>query len=385
MLKSTIPHYPNPIDSRCVQFELSYFMLNKKQTDSLMLLFYNWCHSFMNNQCIDEWYWGQRKTASSSIPLRLAQTNAYTFGLDANVISDIVYDKKSYTVNKKKLLSEISISQRDLDCSRDYYEFYDSQFLEVPETPSAWKSALLSFFDEKSRVCSSCITATDIHAFASACPYYSKPNLFYGNVRFSVFLYCISDDISSVTANMVAFLREASVSLGNINACISLSPILSPSPCSPHMTYFGGNVLQDGTHIAAGVMPNEWYKFYYLQGAEWFNIVSPLVQRHVTTLSSDVLKYSNIAYETLDSGAVAIWVTKEITNVDVDDLIPMKRILYHALYPGVMSVEKQFIISPEVIGLIAKPRRRWELIPIFDDEIIVTDKHIVFQHCSKQS
>lgn len=380
MLKSTIPLYPNPIDSRCLQMELSYYMLDKKQTDNLIISFYNWCLSFMNNQCIDEWYWGQRKVTSASIPLRISQSTAYTFGLDANVISEVVYDKKTYKANKQKLLADVSISQRDLDCSSDYYEFYETQFLDVPESPSVWKEKILAFFNEKGRVCFSPIASTDIHAFASACPYYSKPNLFYGSIRFCVFLYCVSSNISSATLNMMSFLNKASISSVNINACISLSPILSPSPCSPHMTYFGGNVLQDGTHIAAGVMATEWYKSYYLQGAEWYNIVSPLVQHHVPNLSNDISNHLNLAYEKLDTGGIAVWIKKDIHSTDIDDLIPMKQLLYPALYPGMMRISKQYILSRGDTGLITKPRRRWELIPIFEDEIIVTDNNIIFQH-----
>lgn len=385
MLKSTIPEYPNPIDSRCLQFELSYYMLGKEQIDNLMISFYTWCQSFMNNQCVAEWFWGRRKITSSSIPFRISQNTAYTFGMDANVVSNVVYDRKTYKENKQKLLADASTTRKELDCSKDYYTFFESQFFDIPESPSAWKETLLRFFNEKGRFCLSSVTSTDIHAFASACPYHSKPYLFYGSIRFYVFLYCVSGNISNVVTNMVAFLKEASVSFVNINACVSLSPIVSPSPCSPHMTYFGGNVFQDGTHISEGVMATEWYKSYYLQGAEWYNIISPLVQQHIPNLSRDISRYINLACETLDTGGIAVWVKQNIDLIDITDLTPMKQLLYPALYPGMMKVGKQFILSRRDSGLISKPRKRWELIPIFEDEIIVTDATVIFQHHYKPS
>ena len=160
MLKSTIPEYPNPIDSRCLQFELSYYMLGKEQIDNLMISFYTWCQSFMNNQCVAEWFWGRRKITSSSIPFRISQNTAYTFGMDANVVSNVVYDRKTYKENKQKLLADASTTRKELDCSKDYYTFFESQFFDIPESPSAWKETLLRFFNEKGRFCLSSVTST---------------------------------------------------------------------------------------------------------------------------------------------------------------------------------------------------------------------------------
>ena len=380
MLKSTIPMYPNPIDSRCLQFELNYYMLNKHQTDRLMKSFYDWCLSFGRNQYIGQWYWGSRKISVESIPCRISQSGSYSFGFEANFISDVVYDKKTYKANKEKLFADISVPLIELSCSQDYFPFYDQQFRDTPKTANDWINSILSFFNEKNRICISPVAANDINAFAYSCQYRNNNNMYYGAIRFSVYLYCISNIIASVAGNMIQLLRNLSASYVNLNARILLSPICSAAPYGPHMTYFGSNVEQDGSHISVGALPSEWYKSYYLLGAEWYNIISPLAQRHLPNLMNDIPQHKNIAFEQLDTGGVAVWVKKEIINTDVDDLVSLKHLLYPALYPGKMCIEKKHILSRDAFGLISKPRKQWELLPVFENEIIISDTHIIFQH-----
>lgn len=379
MYKSIAPFYPGPIDSRCLQMEMSFFMLNKENADQLMLSFYEWCTAFLRDQCVSEWYWGQRKTKCELIPMRIIQNHAYSFGVDANVISDIVYDKKSFLRNTKRLIHDISLPNNSLDLSTDYFPFYEQQFSKLPQSSEEWKKRILSFFDEPNRICYSPVIATDIHGFAEICPYYSNTNLYHGKVSFSVFLLCVDQEIKRLSEEMSAYLCHSSQRFTNINGSVFLSPNISPS-ISAHMIYFGANVIKDGSHLASGFMPNEWYKNYYLCGIAWFNVISPLVQQHTPNLLAEALLYPSLAVDVLEGGGIAIGVKSDINLIDVKDLRPLKLLLNDALYPGTMSVEKRHILSRGDIGLITKPRRRWELLPVLENEILVTDTKIIFQH-----
>lgn len=80
------------------------------------------------------------------------------------------------------------------------------------------------------------------------------------------------------------------------------------------------------------------------------------------------------------NGAMSVKLKKGIDQVDVEDLRPVRKLLYDALYPGHSQILLKNLLDIEAYGCFAKIRQEWECIPIFPEEIIVDTERILFQH-----
>lgn len=222
----------------------------------------------------------------------------------------------------------------------------------------------------------------DASAFFVSHRYSEDCNMYRGSFIFRIALLCLNY-ASELSGQLINMAVQASSISPNINARIALSPISSPSPCSAHMMYFGGKVEGDGSHITAGIREQEWYPYYYIQGAEWFNLLSPLVSSRLPALVSEAQKNNHIITAIYPNGVISLRSTKEIDQIDVRDLRDLRTLLYPVLYPGNSKIKFEHLNDPNAFGYLAKPRQQWEYLPILDDEITF-DNHAVYFHYKSQ-
>lgn len=161
---------------------------------------------------------------------------------------------------------------------------------------------------------------------------------------------------------------------------MAVTPIDYPSKCSGHMKYFGDeSPLQLGP-VPNGYFPIEWYPYYYICGAEWFNVISPLAQAHLPMLFNDAENIPEILVKKHSNGSVNLKLQMDPDLVDVSDLRKMRDLLYNGLYPGMKRMVKKYFLDPQRTGLLSKPRMKWEILPIHEEEIIETEDEILFVH-----
>ena len=82
----------------------------------------------------------------------------------------------------------------------------------------------------------------------------------------------------------------------------------------------------------------------------------------------------------LESGSAIVRLNTPITDTDVAELLPVKELLYDGLYPGMRELPIEVFMDEEYMAPIAKIRMQWECIPVLDDEIVITEKNIIFRH-----
>ena len=149
------------------------------------------------------------------------------------------------------------------------------------------------------------------------------------------------------------------------------------------MIYFGGSPTQQMHNLPDGYTTNEWYRYNFLGGAEWYNLVSPSVQIHIPNILDNAINYPELIVSKLPCGSIAVKVRKDIAEIDTHDLFAPKVLLYDALYPGTMHIDPKYILDRKATGLIAKPRKRWEHMPLLENEICITPDRIIFQHITR--
>jgi hypothetical protein len=152
------------------------------------------------------------------------------------------------------------------------------------------------------------------------------------------------------------------------------------------MKYFGMDPVTDDSHLDAGVSEQEWYSTYYLCGIEWANIISPLAAQHIPNLLEDASTVPNVCVKQMENGSFFLRSSKPIDQVDVSDLLPMKRLVYPALYPdGSIIPIRHLVLSEKTVFsdffLGTCPRSNWAIIPMLENEIETVYTDLVFRHC----
>ena len=146
------------------------------------------------------------------------------------------------------------------------------------------------------------------------------------------------------------------------------------------MRYFGSDEEKMAPPPPQGYFPIEWYKYAYLCGAEWFNVVSPLVQIHLPTLWTDAQKTEGILVNRHSNGNISLKLDQDPETVDVEDLRKMKDLLYDGLYPGMGIMQKSYFFDLTWTTMLTKPRVYWECVPIRREELLETEDAIIFRH-----
>lgn len=269
------------------------------------------------------------------------------------------------------------------DCDSDYSGFHSADFL------SYWKELfgnglptntevcqrVFKLFSEKGRYYQNTYPATDIHASFGAFPYRNVPQLYHGTFSFCLNSHCAGSHRNEVAELLLAFSKELSKRYGNINARVMLQPVYDG--ISPYMHYFGSNRLGDGSYRETGQLQSEWYESYYMRGVEWGNILSPRLMAHLPCLKEDSITTKNIQLENLGNGAYMLRSLIEIDSFDVEEALELKKLVVDALYPGGTSYSISRLFPKE--GFSPKLLRKdWAIVPIFESEINIIAKDLVF-------
>lgn len=373
--RSTAAIYPECIDSRRLFMQADYFLLTKEQADSFVCSFMEWCAGLWQNDFIISWHYYGRKVGFNKLLDAIREDESCVSSFVGAVASDQIHNQRAVD----RFVRQIERYENEVypsDASADYMNFFLAQKAQLESGHISWTEFISSFFREQGRTCLSPAPFPELEGYVVGRPYLNNSALFHGSVSVMVSLYSAGENAVKIADEMTCFLIEQGEIYQNINGHIGVTPLDS----SAHMCYFGHDVYMDGTHKRAGVEPQEWYPYYYLRAAEWFNIISPLAKNNIPGLAHENTQYPSLKLQTLKNGAVVVRVDALPDQVDVSDLLPVKRLLYDGLYPGMRELSKEVCLDPEYIAPVAKVRMQWECIPILDDEIVVTSNSIVFRH-----
>ena len=147
------------------------------------------------------------------------------------------------------------------------------------------------------------------------------------------------------------------------------------------MRYFGHGTEHDGSHEDVGFLPKEWYPTYYLPGVEWFNILSPLVQRHIPEVNTGSVAKQDAHIEKLSGGGLLITSPQSIDAYDIPDARKLKRIVYSALNPGgaYYSIRRKLLVDDDEWMFEGLPRHDWAIVPVFEEEVSIVGTDLVIR------
>ena len=368
------------IDARYLHLEAEFFELEKSQSDFLLRSFVIWCESFFSEQFVVDWYWKERNVKVETLLEKIKQEGTCYAGIEGAVRCQRIYNKKTFRAYKKELWYPITGGKRDTEIFEDYFDFYRERVAQINNKQIEWKDAILSFFNEPNRIAQTTIQHLEVEGYVIRTPYFSNADLFNGEIGLSIPIFCLNKQVSSVAEWFAIFLNEISCQIANMNGRVAVTPMDGSSKCSGHMKYFGNESRLQLGPVPNGYFPIEWYPYYYICGAEWFNVISPLAQAHLPMLFDDAENIPEIFVKKHSNGSVNLKLQMNPDLVDVSDLRKMRDLLYNGLYPGMKRMVKKYFLDPQRTGLLSKPRMKWEILPIHEEEIIETEDEILFVH-----
>ena len=374
-----------PVDSRYLFLEAEYFDLTREQADSLIEAFVVWWEGLFSEGFVTDWdCCGLKSRWKTGKPEKLLsafrEDGIRNFGLSGAVRCNTIYNKTSYRTYLRTQRYSMPGRPKGSDVSEDYWAFYRTQAAKIKSGELDWISGILSFFEEPHRVRRTILDPEELLGVATKFPYWANDGLFHGDLWLQVPIYCLGDGLHEMANAFSAFLEHWAGELSNLNGRVAISPFNGVSKWSGYMRYFGSDEEKMAPPPPQGYIPVEWYKYAYLCGAEWFNVVSPLVQTHLPTLWADAQKTEGILANRHSNGNISLKLDQDPETADVEDLRKMKDLLYDGLYPGMGTMMKSHFLDPEWTGMLTKPRMDWERIPIRREEILETEDAIIFRH-----
>ena len=306
----------------------------------------------------------------------LTAQKGWSYGFEGMAISPVVHSIKTYNSYFQNIRRGIYRSEHiQPGVSVDYREFWDGLFAEIPDN-TAIKQNILRIFRETGKSLVSIYDLPDVQASLGFIPYQRMPNSYYGSFSIHISAFCLTGALADVADTLVSCAKQLSEKYVKLNARVMLQPNIGPL-CNPYMYLFTSLQQTDGSHAENNCAKNEWYSTYYIPGVEWFNIISPLAQKH---LSKSLSVPPSIVSERLSSGGLAIRSAKEIIDYDIPDALKMKQLVYPALYPGLRSISFRTLFQDEIpkSTMSVFPRSDWAIIPVLDNEIDVVYRNVVF-------
>jgi len=370
------------VDCRKVNIRTGFFRLNIEQRGALVEYLINACNRLYCDRFFAQWNWNEnfgrgRKIDFTKLHEKI-RTSQNFFGVycEADVLGNTVWNKASFKKYDALLYEPDSSAFWNKVRVAWGYETYFLSKLNTFLDREECGEAVYELFGKRDMYKRALWRAHDSGVLLTSFPHRERPDTFYGRFSFDIALQCI-DDVDGFVAEAKSLLLGLTDITPNINACISVSPLGAESE---HMRYFGTRPRVDGSHRLAGINNAfvEWYPYYYILGAEWFNLLSPLVADRLQIQRERTLLPDKISVLSLGK-SIAVQSPADIMDYDIDEMNDMKELLYPVLYPGEHMIRFDELDSDNW-SFIAKPRPEWERIPVFKDEIQISDEGIVLRY-----
>lgn len=359
------------IDCSKIIFRASFFQLSRQEVSCLAKEYYQFVHDCLPS-CVLSWKergkpvvihedWWNKKAGSSAI----------FFGFVGEVKSEKVYNKKTMTSYTKKIWipnnpydAHIGVSPlRSVD-----YDSYIHQNVECySDNQEKYKRAISCLFDTEYKKNINLYLDYDASGYFTYISNSSKHNSCVGEFIFEIASYCLCESEDRLVYFMFQFAEYCARKHSSISLSIERN---SDSVSTVYLQYFPvkksvSNAIQNSIFL-------HYAKHFYLTNVGWANFVSP-IQREKLDRKSQITKgtsSSQVRINELSNGGLCLHINKPIFEATIQDLKEIKREIYSLLFPG-----------ESVWGRPCRDiRSRWEIIPILEDELSVTESQIILQH-----
>ena len=373
-MRPSVLDYPSIHDCRVVTYCGQFHAMTSEQTAQLATEFYDFVNDFFGETCVLPWELNYRVSKNVHADLeKIGKDNReICLGMDDG------FAKGGPIRNKTTAREHAMALRRDVDFSlipntmnrsADYPAYYKEHIQPVRDDPQALKRAILKTFQEPERIHLGFLVHADIDALFRS--YYNEVNrdLFSGFWEMGVSVFVLDDDLPRFVDSLRAHMLQLAQRWEKVN----LQAGIDISEWEGGYRYVFGlpsMKLNDERFVLQNYSPR-----LYLPSMNWMNVVC---RDTLSLLGEQKAPVENgLLVQKLDGGSLLVQCDCQMQEVTVERLAQVKRYLYPVIYPG----EGQFLAKPSPLQT-RRPRSRWEMVPVFEDELEVTDTMITFTHHS---
>lgn len=350
------------VDCRLLRFEGSYFQLDDKQADNLAIDLYSFFHDFFDADFI----WDaklQNKTIKdirSAIASYKRENGAYMLTMKGVLKNERIKSKtalRQYIQNWEYPSKPSGLK----DENPEYQKYYDSNVMSCGSDLKEMKNAILELFSLDVNPVPGDWLILDQNGYLSNFPVSGKAMFFGGEFNFGISCYCLKSGIDAAAQKLDMFADRIQQKYRNVNVAISMDTswansydkIYGTMPLIP-------KELQTLTGYYNVLLP----RLIYLHSPAWSTIVCPQTLKVLGT--PETSKWG----EKINGDAMKYKIPKDISKTTIPDLKMIKKDIYSLIFP-----------RKGIEHLNRKPRKYWEVIPVFENEIeILQDGVIQFTH-----
>ena len=364
MFRSVIDSNLQVIDCRELKLAGTFFSLTQEQADGIARRIYDYANSIFGSSCVLDWMIENRvlKDMDTSLHTRKLKNGAYCITGRGNVLCDRVYNKATLRKHVREVCyPAIPPKVFGSRQSVDHAEYYETHVIPFMNDPEQLKKAVQNLFDLENRVYLASCQYPDLFAFISSSPMEST-NLFHGEFGLQIPFYCLCDEVDLWGERFYELGKELAETFPNTNAYIEVGHTHAGS----YTCYFGSN------RVGFNTVPDVSFLHLYLQELYlteigWAHFISKKTRLLIegNTQPTD----DRIFLTELKGGGQAVRVRNPVSTATISDLKSMKRYLYPMVIPRTHTFPLDWPL-----------RRYWEYVPVFEDELTITEKGVQFQH-----
>lgn len=376
-MKSMADELYTRTDCRCIFLEIRFHRMSLETLKAGAQCLVQHIVELTKDTMVTSWNYEEQSISEEKLPEAIAGAKKqFSFCLAANVITPYVYNKKTLRDFSQTLRYDMEL----MNCERvseDYWDCFDRHFAGCRSDEKLQK-ALYELFQEPGRSNRGYYNGYDLECLWSTSPYRNQPELYYGSLGVKLGIGCVTGQEQAAAERFAQWMKEICSIMGEANGLTGIVPAPAGWNISPYMWYFGRCETDERhTHEKENCTPMEWYPYSYLCGVEWRNVISPLTQSQLPHLVEDIAATPGVIQERLPGGGLLVGLEKSVLDVDVQDLLRLRRLVDPALYPGEgSSYHPWATMKHEIWG---GPRGKWELVPIYPDEIVVRNGNPTFR------
>ena len=370
--------YGTDTDCRVLFFRIEFSHVHQERVMEAALEYYRFVNAFYHDEFVSLWQLEKEGKFCSPRKFEAAIKDLNeTPGMvvESNAISSGIYNK-SQLRNYLKSHSRNQFDARPFSLGYDRY--FDKYIRPAIGDPDKLKSAVFALFSESGKTPIDKYEGADSVGIFHSMPDCLGSTYAHGFISFTIAVGCLLGNVDQTAEIFETEMRRLCIVLGLAGGRTGITsfPMHITTEPYPYWKYFGSRKLHTSDPLIPEEHPSNWEKVSYCWGCEWSNVISPVARRRLSPEPLDKGLKSFIEVEELPSNGLAVKLKRDLSTVDVNDLMKVKRFLYPALYPGKTGIPIEYL-SP-MCPTIAL-RHHWERIPIFYDEIRIENGYIIFE------
>ena len=351
-------------DCRQLKLEVRFFSLCEEQADQLAKEYYQFINENFKSCCVLDWFFRDRAfdDLDFSLKKRKMKNGAYDFLFNGYLTSDRIYNKTTLRRFERQIDRAFLTPCRGTRYSVDFLDYYNAMVLSERNDPEQFKIALLNLFNLEGRIYQGEILCSDMQGLFSCAPLTAAEKLFYGSFNLDISCYTLWEELDYWANRLFDFGKKLSERFQNINVYVDLN-----NRATPYTDYYGQYVNSSAPIFQRSFLRN-YLCYFYNTEIGWGHIICDKTRKLGLNLIANA-DDNGISSEEIRGGAIAIKSTVPISTYSISDRKTMKKCIYKTVMP-----------RENTINLEWKLRRYWEYVPVFENELFITDQGVKFKH-----